>query len=298
MTWEKLRALIATGAGQGHGDVYRPFLEVTRSRSSPCSNLGRKFLPGGMRHFHTLAGSEWTIALLLVFLGAEDVREQFPLWPMAHPHPLFGHPESQPLGLLASRGMLSIAADAGITHGNFVGSEVPNIVTVDLLATIRDGKKLGVSLVSCKPRELVEAARPSDRMPARLMLEKLYADEIGAHFALADSKILNKAFETNLERFAPTRPTLIEFRTQEDLLLSAEKIIGVAMYDLSKRELERRLARDLGISLGISQRAISLLAWKQRIDVDLSKTATESLPYPAGGAKINRELKRQLLGIA
>jgi hypothetical protein len=298
MTWECLRALIESGAGQGHGNDYQPFLQVTGARSSPSSNLGRKFLPGRSRVMHTLSQNEWTVALLLTFLGAEDVREQFPLWPMPHPHPLFGHQEFESLGLQPARGTLAIAQDANIVHGNFLGSDIPNVLTIDLLATFRARGKLSVSLVSCKPRQLLEAQRPSDRMPARLQLEKLYADEIGAHLALCDQRILSKVFQTNLHRFSPSRATLLEFQNQDDLVQQVEGNVKSAISDLPKRELEQRLARDLNISGDMARRAISLLAWLQRIDIDFSKTPTESLPYPTGGAKINQELKRQLLGVA
>jgi len=298
MTWAKLFEIVASGAGQGHGDDYRPFLEVTRSRSSPCSNLGGKFLPGQARKFHSLSATEWSVALLLTFLGAEDVREQFPLWPMPHPHPLFGHPEYGTLDLPPTRGMLTIAEAADIVHGNFVGSDVPNVVTLDLMATIRKNGKPVVSLVSCKPRNLMEKARPSDRMPSRLMLEKLYADEIGVHFALADQKIFNTKFETNLKRFAPTRPTLREFYDQDDLLCQVEKNVNGAISQYTKREVEHRVASDVGLEVSRARRAIYLLIWRRRIDINLCEAPNESRPFPTGGAAINQELQRQLLGIA
>jgi hypothetical protein len=291
-----LRALVADGAGQGHGDGYQPFIRVTPARSSPVSNLGRKFLPGSNRSFHTLTENEWHVARLLKFLGAEDVREQFPLWPMAHPHPLADHPEAKSLRLPTSKGTIAIAANAKITHGNFVGTNLPNVITTDLAATVRRMGRLALSLVSCKPRDLLLNAKPSDRMPARLMLEKIYAEEIGAHFALADGKIFNATLRANIERFAPTDATLEKLRHQTELLVSVEKGVNGCIESLSVRELEKRVSRDITHDLDLARLAISLLIWERRIDFNFARTLPVLRPIPLGGAELNRELTNQLLG--
>lgn len=296
MSWEVLRALIAQGFGQGHGDHYRAWLQVSRSRSSPCSNLGRKFLPGSRRVLHTLSANEWCVALLANFLGACDVREQFPLWPMPHAHPLHGHPDFENGRFAPSSGTLQLAEMAEIQHGNFVGSVVPNVLTIDLLVTVRSPSGLGLGMISCKPRAQIERARPSNRMRARLMLEKIYAKEISAHYAIADQKIMNTAFRANLERFAPTRATLREFSEEEQLLCRIERSVNGEAANLSKRELVRRVARDLSLDQTRAHRAFCLLVWQRRVDFDFSVALTESLPLPLGGHRLNQELRRQLFG--
>lgn len=45
VTWESLRAAIKDGSGTGHGNDYKPFLEIKRWNASPISTQARKAVP-------------------------------------------------------------------------------------------------------------------------------------------------------------------------------------------------------------------------------------------------------------
>src|ERR1022692_3946526 len=84
---KKLAAAIQEGRGSGTADAYRPWIEVTRRTSSPYSNVSVVPVPHLTRLTHYLSRGEREFALFLWWLGAIDVREQYPLWPWEHLHP-------------------------------------------------------------------------------------------------------------------------------------------------------------------------------------------------------------------
>src|SRR5579871_3165360 len=88
MTLKKLREWIVEGRGTGTGDYYQPWIKITRTTSSPNSNLSIVPMPGLRRLCHFLSRGERAVAHVMWWLGAEDVREQYPLWPWEHRAPL------------------------------------------------------------------------------------------------------------------------------------------------------------------------------------------------------------------
>jgi hypothetical protein len=178
---KQIVAAIAEGRGQGHGNHYRPWLRVTRKNSSPKSNQVVGRLPGYCRQGNFFALSEWSIALALVWLGVVDVREQFPLWPMEHAHPLAGAQGTENLQLGNCRGLLDSARDAGIPHGVWPGTNIPYVATIDLMVTMNTLSRSSPALValSAKPVRTPSDINPDSRVTERLELERRYSkDEI------------------------------------------------------------------------------------------------------------------------
>lgn len=129
MTVKKLADMIGEGRGLGAGDRYQPWEQISRRRASPFSNLNLIPVPHLTRLAHFLSRGEREFGLLLWWLGAEDVREQYPLWPWPHRQPLdqirAGGPEMKP-----HPGMLSVARDAGIRLSNYPGLNVQAVLSI------------------------------------------------------------------------------------------------------------------------------------------------------------------------
>lgn len=104
VTWERLDDAIDAGHGTGHGETYKPMLEIKRWNPSPVSVQVRKALPPFERVCNFFSRSEWLLGLLFAWLGAL-IREQFPLWPWSHPHPAYGLNDDCDKDLLWSIGM-------------------------------------------------------------------------------------------------------------------------------------------------------------------------------------------------
>jgi len=198
MTYKKLFEHIRLGYGTGHGDLYKPWLTLRRKNPSPKSNQVVSFMPPLKRTAHYFSRGEYHTALLLLWLGVQDLREQYPIWPIPHPHPLDGAPCTSSVRLNWSRGLLAIANEAKIEHGREVGSRQPYVASLDLVATVplQDGPAL--SVFSSKP------IRESDdevkwRTLERLELERRYALEIGAGYFVSSSALIPLQFAGQLE---------------------------------------------------------------------------------------------------
>jgi hypothetical protein len=179
MTHKKMCELIQQGRGMGHGRSYLPWLMLRRKNPSPNSNQAVSWVPPLQRTAHYFSRGEYHTALLLLWLGVKDLREQFPIWPIPHPHPLEGTPGIPQAQARWSRGLLALAREAGIEHGFEFGTRLPYVATLDLLATVPLPKGNVLAIFSSKPIE-----EPNTdvqlRTLERLELERRYSLDIGA----------------------------------------------------------------------------------------------------------------------
>jgi hypothetical protein len=199
-----LQEHVTAGRGQGHGTDYQPWLQISRRKSPSNSNMNFSYLPKLERHGHFLSRNEVNLARFLLWLGAVDLREQFPLWPFEHPHPLYGHPALKNTQLPWSRGLLAIATDLGIDHGCYVGTKIPYVATTDFMLTIiTDGQAHAVA-IAAKPSAIIKGKQPaSARVKERLALECAYAKEMGIEWRLMSDGDLSRAMRDNLELTLP-----------------------------------------------------------------------------------------------
>ncbi|NHZ82267.1 hypothetical protein F2P44_23740 [Massilia sp. CCM 8695] len=189
MTHAKLCKRILLGHGTGHREKYLPWLTLRRKNPSPRSNQVVSWMPPLNRTAHYFSRGEFHTALLLLWLGVHDLREQFPLWPTPHPHPLDGLPHAPDKPHHWSRGLLAIATEANIVHGFEVGTRVPYIASLDLLATVSLPGRTALAAFSSKP-----ISDPNDeigwRTLERLELERRYTADIGAFYFVSSSALI------------------------------------------------------------------------------------------------------------
>jgi hypothetical protein len=200
MSMNTLCQWIEEGRGYGHGAAYKPWLQMSRRRAPSNANVNFRYLSTIGRHAHFLSGNEWHVALLLMWLGLEDLREQFPLWPFPHQHPLYDHPELSRVALPASRGTLAIAQDLGIKHGLFVGTQIPYIATTDFMISVKDkGNSIKALAIAVKPQNITNGSISKPRVNERLVLEMAYASELGIRWLLLSNGDIPETLRENLE---------------------------------------------------------------------------------------------------
>ncbi len=202
VTWEKTKEKIKAGQGQGHFENYIPWIRVTRHWHNTKSVSGHLAAPELNRHHHYVSANELTAFQFFKWLGAVDVREQFPIWPFEHDHPMVGLPG---VGNLAKcRGLTEIAKEAGIKHGKNVGSNSDYVATIDMLTTWYTPNSVKLIAIDCKPYDLkrIDAASMRDR--ERLELARRYCKENNIHWFLFNSQTLPKNFVKNLDALYPT----------------------------------------------------------------------------------------------
>ena len=293
MSLSKLNEAIFAGIGQGHWDRYKPWLWIRRKNASPVSNQVVAKLPGYSRGHHFFATSERILALVVLWLGrgSVDVREQFPMWPMEHDHPLAdsGYWQAGP----AIPGLLDIAAEAGIDHGWCVGApNIPYVGTMDLMCTIYGKSTASLAAISLKPYQKLLAAEPTDRILERHELERRYMKALSAPWTIVDRSITNITLRANLIRAAgAATKTRFELDAQhEDFFRTIERV-PEAGFD----EAIRLASVYTGIPRELAQEVFFAGAWSGQIDVDLSRPLVGRQPICIDNG-LRARLSQELLG--
>lgn len=292
MTWDKLRKHLLEGFGTGHGAAYRPWLTLRRKNPSKSSNQVAAHLFVLQRHGFFFSRGEYQIALLLLWLGVDDLREQFPLWPIAHPHPLVGALGAEGIQLQYSRGLLQIAEEAGIEHGVYPGTKIPYVATIDFMLTIRTGSALSLVAISCKPFSTLED-EIKWRTLERLELERRYAEHNGIRYFVFNSRVVPILMAGQLEwcfdcshiaNIPQVVPALEKFASEFE-----------STPDLSISDAVRRTSEVCKLRLEDGWTAFRHCVWTQQIDVDLSQPILTTYPAKRGGQDLRTRLRQKLL---
>lgn len=270
-----IKQYIVDGRGTGHGVNYQPWLQISRRGVPSNGNLVFRPLPVG-RHGHFLSRNEWHMAMWLLWLGADDLREQFPLWPFAHPHPLHGRPELAQNRLPFSSGTLAIARRLGISHGYFCGTRIPYIGTTDLmLTTFRQGRCSAVA-IALKPKDMLSrSVEMPQRVRERLALEMAYSAELSIPWTLLSDGEISRPLREGLELAVRAVGPQIEPKKQDEY--------GVALTELLEEGLSVEDAIGKAQRIFKVDRASAVAAfhhgiWHRTIPIDIREPIVMSEP--------------------
>lgn len=294
--WKSLCARMRDGRGQGHGDRYQPWLWIRRKNTSSKGNQVTDSLPGYRRASHFLARVEWHVGLLCLYLGARDVREQFPLWPVAHPHPLNDLFLMSGLVRPQHRGLLDIAREAGIEHGSEVGfPDVPYVATLDLAVTLAVGQAVRLVGVSLKPLGDVLEAEPLDRMLERLELERRYFAESGDRYVIADQSLLGRYTGGNLETFSAAQQLPAHLSC-----LTLVNDFSAHLVEVAKQATISEAINHVGGEMRLASFDANLLwrhaVWTRRVGVDITKPIELGRPLVCDNGIMAHALATALFG--
>jgi hypothetical protein len=293
MTYAKLTARIALGHGLGSGSRYIPWLMLRKKNPSPDSNQVISRMPPLGRTAHYFSRGEYHTALFLLWLGVEDLREQFPIWPIPHPHPLESHGTMQGKPRQWSRGLLAIAADAGVKHGVEFGTNVPYVASLDLLATTRHGGRSALTIFSSKPID-----SPEDdvrwRTLERLELERRYAIDIAARYYVSSAALVSVLTAGQLETWLDASslryfPHLANYAVPFAASFNESKALSII-------EAVRKAASQCSLDLDQAWFLFRHCAWTQAIDIDPTVRMLHSYPARPGGRALRQAWQQQLFG--
>jgi len=282
----KVERWIKQGRGQGRHDHYVPWIRITRGFSSPVSHQVFAELGVHERNHHFLSNLEHYTALQLAYLGATEIRECLPMWPMEHVHPL------DDAGARRVPGLMALANEAGIDHGNFIGTDVPYIASLDMLVTVPwSGCDIHVG-VSCKPDALLNARK---RAQERTRLDELYCQAIGVRHLKEGGSQFNVQLLRNLMEFKPMRPEIQQWEKTDQLKRFSEELNRP-----TTDPLHLCIAR-AGQMMGVDHQQASALwrvgMWRRMIDVDIGKPISMMKPMQRGGESRVQELAQHFLGV-
>lgn len=298
MTPAKLASLIKQGLGNSRDASYIPWIRVRRRLTSKVSNLF--VIPSVLyerRGLHLLSGLEHRAALLAQWFGATELREQFPMWPDPHQHPLAGtHPERDRT-LAPMPGLLEIASKAGIRHGVYPRTKIPFVATSDIVLRLGHPPNDRLVLWACKPLEIMLDAERR-RTLERLELERLYAVAAGAKSVVIDDSLFKRnELAKNLEWLTPLHSELHSHAGSERLNDFSHRLDEL-IKTLPIRDAVALAGRKVRCDHPHSQQLFRLAAWSGLVDIHLSKPILMTRFAPLGGRTFKRELASELLGEA
>ena len=279
--------LIRAGYGQGRGDHYKPWIRIRRNFSSPVSHQVFESVAIHTRNHHFLSSLEYHTALLLAYLGCIELRECLPLWPVAHSHPCVCTRDSTQIP-----GLLEIASQAGIEHGFFVGTRVPYVASMDMLAHIRFGKSDKLIGISCKPAQITaESARARERIE----LDRRYCIVIDAHHVHEDGLHMNPMLLSQLDWMRPLTSEVRQHQGSSQLQDFCSRFNELAtQYPI--RDAINLTAASIGCGTANVFLLWRLGIWLHQIDIDLSQKILMSKPRCPGADKVLRALATRYLG--
>lgn len=293
MTKKKILEQILLGFGQGHGSSYQPWLQIRRKNSSSKSNQVVSWIPPLNRAGHYFSRGEFHTALLLLWLGVRDLREQYPLWPIAHPHPLIGALGYQRLVCKWAPGLMEIANGADIEHGVNVGTNIPYVATLDFLAMACVEGEPRLVGISCKPISN-QMAEVKERTLERLELERRYMSAVGGGYFVSNSALVLSALAGQLEWWLDCAT----LHCAPELLVYADRFADMinGCDDLSVVEAVTRAIGLLSISNDAGWLLFRHCAWTQKIDIDPMVQIVMSYPIKRGGVEFRSKLRIKLFG--
>ncbi|RVT48120.1 TnsA endonuclease N-terminal domain-containing protein [Rubrivivax albus] len=297
MTRTRLQSLILQGFGQGRGDDYQPWITVTRGNAPRASNHIVAIGSIGSRPMHFLSTLEYRAGRVANWLGALEIRTQFPLFPWrGHPHPMAGLEQGYDACLPVMPGLLEIASEAGISHGTYVGSpELPYVATSDLVVRFGPASTQKLTFWTVKPAGALRAERPGSRMRQRIDLERLYAEKAGGRHVLFDGEQFSDILTANLDWLEPTRHE----RTDAEEIERRSRFVhafnshpdGVAL-----RDRISSASAAIGAEVVDGQRFFRAAAWLTEIDIDLRARVLMSAPMRSGGKAHKQVVFQQIAG--
>ncbi len=278
---------IRDGRGQGRHEEYSPWIRITRGFSSPVSHQVFASLTVHRRNHHFLSKLEHHTALQLAYLGAVELRECLPMWPTEHQHPIDERTNARTTGLL------DIARDAGIEHGNFVGSDVPYIASLDIMATVLWRGQTHHIGVSCKPDEIHTR---SPRAQERATLDEIYCSAVGARHLREGGGSFSAIITKNLQTYRPTKKEIQRWAGSTQLEDFCEHLNQPS----DGKPLHLCISH-AGLAVGASEEAATLWrvgAWLRLIDVDMGKRISMLQPIQLGGSRCANKLAEHFLGVS
>jgi len=213
---------------------------------------------------------------------------------MPHPHLLTGAQGVNNADLPDHPGLFQIAKEAGIDHGEFVGSKIPYVATIDMAVTVPFSTGAKLVAVSYKPFDKIYEAAPSDAILRRLELERRYCEHTDILRTVADSALFGLLID-NLAWLMPHSLDLYQYKN-DVLFWRFRDILKEHMYRIPIRSAIQNAARHVGWHLDEANRVFNILVWFQYVDLDVRQPIIMSYPAKPGGLLVRQELQKVMFG--
>ncbi len=294
MTPEKFDALVQAGYGQGHLESYQPWLRITKRDYSPNSNVGHLVAKEFGHTHHPRSRLQRALCHALAWLGAFDVRDQYPLWPFDHEHPIDGLMGVKRRQLVP--GFVRIARDMGIDPGNYPASTLDYVHILHTLSTWID-EDWKVRLVAhqidstCK-EDLDDIGRSFEIN----LVRHCYCQHADIPFRLVKTRKLPGELATVLDAIRPSiHREELSATCQSDAYKVLVDTCSHCAYRDSASSVLKTLSRRHGMDVAFWTKLLHIALWRQDLDHDLGQKLELYQPLIPGGIKLRAQLRLNLL---
>jgi hypothetical protein len=294
MNSRSLRSKIESGAGQGHLDNYVPMWQLTRGNCSYFGVQATGPMPGYRRGSCFRQREDRIAALIALWIGGMDARENFPLWPFPHPHPLSDWPLGKPTQRTC-HGLLDIASDEHERKllrrracEGFVPEVTLNITYGEhdypqscLLACVRAIKKSDVAM----PHSNGDVARA-----------QAYAMANDMRFFRFDRSHFSRTLVSNLEVWSFSVNT-IRRDVAPDLVKRVEDFLLRRLEIDTPCNAVNLASSHLAIPPLTAWTVLRYMQWLQKVDVDPRFDIFHLERFVPGGRAFRESLRSLILGV-
>jgi hypothetical protein len=253
---------IKEGFGLGDGSSYKPWIRVQdissvgRSRKTPGFKSGRLH--------HTLSDLEYYYLLLLEFSDeVVDIREQYPL---------FATPRARDL-----------AAEMGIRYPNYLGTQLPLVITSDFALTIQvpDGKTR-LAIRTCKYESELTDPQKGPRIIEKLELERaIWAEHGVTDWKIVTDRLMEPILKDNLQWLHGSAWVESNMATEEQKMQFIEAAVHTADGIRTLASVVRSISNSVGLPYSNGTSLFKYLVWNKFLLTDLSAARLSlTLPCP------------------
>lgn len=286
---------IAQGFGQGHGAHYKEWLGLGRGKFIPKSLHGWYINLETGKQDEVFSDIERAVGLCGRWLGAVDVRFQFPIWTFPHPSRLEDWPGRDPITLPWSMGSVKLAAEHDMEHPRYVGTDIDFIQTLDVAFTVPPRRQPGLVGTAAKPSGKVRVPEPDFRVADLLRLQEIYMQSIGGEFRLVDETFCPPELLKNLAA-AYASSVLPDALQRASLYERFLDFVRTAIAEVPTNLLLQAFARRTNISVPDATTLIDHAAWRQDIPIDLSRPCIRTEPCVLWSGEVVRAMRQELFG--
>lgn len=246
-TLEDYKRSIKNGFGQGKGKEYKPWLRVQDVSSKGLSS--KIFGIKTQREHHFLSQLETQCFLLAEFAESViDIREQFPLLPL----------------ILSNK----IAKALNIPHPKVPSTKELNVMTTDLLLTIKTPEGVRYEAICVKPESELE----NDRVAEKIDLERAWWQLLEVSFRVFCGNKSTEIQAQNISWF--TDPVRHNIYFNESLELSVLESLSCGNHKLNS--LVKSVSEISQLNEVDSLNLLKVLISKKRVSVNLNTPILES----------------------
>lgn len=249
-----VEAYIRAGYGQGSGSTYKPWRYVRDVPSEGKSSMVHSHVTGRVHHY--LSGIEESVHYLAEFgRRTSDIRERYALLPRE---------ETQ-----------EIARRLGFRHPTYPRTNVPSVMTTDLVVSKRHPDGIEITPIAVNPAKDL-AGKQAPRVQERLLIEQEYWAIRGLRWTLITDQTVPSARVYNLKLF---HCALYDARgASVDVPVFASYVRQIWTQTCTLNEVLLVVAKHFSIDVAAAMAVLGRAVWARELILDHSTKVHHERP--------------------